>query len=119
MSRASTNEMNSSSQAGLESFGRFSDPAFLVLTSLSGGEKHGYALAKDIEDFSSTRLGPGTLYGVLARLEQRGLIEALPADDRRHPYRITGRGAEVLGAYASRLQHVAAVSNARLKLLGA
>ena len=45
---------------------------------------------------SGTRLGPGTLYGALARLERRGLIEPLPAEERRRPYRITGLGASVL-----------------------
>ena len=73
-------------------FGRFSDPALLILTSLAGGEKHGYAMMEDIEAMSGVRLGPGTLYGALSRLEQSGLIEALPADERRRPYKLTIRG---------------------------
>jgi DNA-binding PadR family transcriptional regulator len=73
-------------------FGRFSDPALLILTSLAGGEKHGYAMMEDIEAMSGVRLGPGTLYGALSRLEQSGLIEALPADERRRPYRLTTMG---------------------------
>ena len=64
-------------------FGRFSDPALLILASLAGGEKHGYAMMEDIEAMSGVHLGPGTLYGALARLEQSGLIQALPADDPR------------------------------------
>ncbi len=86
----------------------------MILTSLAGGSKHGYALLKDIEQFAGVTLGPGTLYGVLARLEESGLIEALPAQARRHPYRITGRGAEVLTAQLRRDQQVAQVGLARM-----
>ena len=68
----------------------------LILTSLAGGEKHGHALMKDIERFSGVRLGPGTLYKAMARLEDRGLIEALDPDARRRPYRITPTGVVIL-----------------------
>jgi len=64
----------------------------LILTSLADCPKHGYALILDIKEFAGLQLGPGTLYGALDRLEKLGLIEALPADDRRHPYRITSAG---------------------------
>ncbi len=70
--------------------------AVLILTSLAGGAKHGYALLKDVEEFAGVTLGPGTLYGVLARLEEAGLVDALPAQERRHPYEITDQGREVL-----------------------
>jgi DNA-binding PadR family transcriptional regulator len=73
-------------------FGRFSDPALLILASLAGGEKHGYGMMEDIEAMTGVHLGPGTLYGALSRLEQSGLIEALPADERRRPYKLTTRG---------------------------
>src|SRR5476649_654470 len=76
--------------------GRTQDPTILVLTSLTGGPKHGYAIIKDIEEMTGTVFGPGTLYGVLVRLEEEGLIIALPAEDRRRPYRITGAGSAVL-----------------------
>lgn len=72
------------------------DRGVLILTSLADGEKHGYALAADIEAFSGIKLGPGTLYGALVRLEEAGLIEALAMDDRRRPYRITQAGVELL-----------------------
>jgi DNA-binding PadR family transcriptional regulator len=72
--------------------GRQSEPAILILTSLASGSKHGYSLAKDIESFAGVVLGPGTLYGAITRLEERGLVEALPTDDRRQPYRITVGG---------------------------
>ncbi len=52
--------------------GRFAEPALLILVSLAGGDKHGYAMIEDIEQLKGMRLGPGTLYGALARLERRG-----------------------------------------------
>src|SRR5258706_14569921 len=67
----------------------FTEPVVLVLTSLADGPKHGYALAKDIESFAGIKLGPGTLYGALSRLEDRGGIEALPYEHRRRPYQMT------------------------------
>jgi DNA-binding PadR family transcriptional regulator len=95
----------------LAGLGRFADPAVLILSSLAGGDKHGYALIKDIDEFADVRLGPGTLYGALSRLEQRGLVEALAADERRRPYRLTARGAAALRAY---LQHARAVAEVGL-----
>ena len=74
---------------------RSTDPGLLVLSSLAGGPKHGYAITKDVEEVAGVRLGPGTLYGALSRLEERGLIEAMPSEDRRRPYRLTGDGSAV------------------------
>jgi DNA-binding PadR family transcriptional regulator len=73
--------------------GRFAEPSLYILVSLSGGPKHGYAIMTDVEEISGSPMGPGTLYGALARLERRGLIEALEPEDRRRPYRLTGLGA--------------------------
>src|ERR1035438_1257979 len=73
-----------------------SDPTLLVLASLAGGQKHGYAMMEDIERFAGARLGPGTLYGAITRLEERGWIRALESDDRRRPYAITGAGKQYL-----------------------
>ena len=78
------------------SFGRYAGPATLILSSLAGGAKHGYALTKDIESLAGVRLAPGTLYEALARLEGQGLIEALASDDRRRPYQLTAAGAAAL-----------------------
>jgi DNA-binding PadR family transcriptional regulator len=100
---------------GIKRLGRTQDPTILVLTSLTGGPKHGYSLIQDIEAMSGVSLGPGTLYGVLARLEEEGLVEALPADDRRRPYRITAHGAAVL---RDRLETISAVAQLGLKRLG-
>ena len=73
-----------------------SDRSVLILTSLADGPKHGYVLIKDVESFAGIRLGPGTLYSALAKLEEAGFVAALPADDRRRPYRITEAGREFL-----------------------
>jgi DNA-binding PadR family transcriptional regulator len=96
--------------------GRTQDPTLLVLTSLTGGPKHGYSLIQDIEAMSGVRLGPGTLYGVLARLEEEGLVEALVSKDRRRPYRLTAAGADVL---RDRLETLSAVARIGLARLGA
>ena len=85
---------------------RSTDPGLLVLTSLAEGPKHGYAITLDVEEFSGVKLGPGTLYGALSRLESRGLIEALPADDRRRPYRLTADGSAALEQELQQLQQV-------------
>jgi DNA-binding PadR family transcriptional regulator len=100
----------------MEELGRFADPSVLILTSLAGGPKHGYALIKDIEELASTTIGPGTLYAALARLESRKLIRALPEQDRRRPYEITANGADALRAY---LEHARRVAGAGLKRLAA
>ncbi len=93
----------------------FTEPVVLVLTSLADGPKHGYALAKDIESFAGIKLGPGTLYGALSRLEDRGWIEALPAEDRRRPYQITSAGAEHLAVHLRTARQVAATGLHRLE----
>jgi DNA-binding PadR family transcriptional regulator len=80
----------------LSAFGPFADPALLILASLAGGPKHGYAMMEDIAKMAGVHIGPGTLYGALARLEQRKWIEGLPSEDRRRPYRLTSAGAAVL-----------------------
>ena len=84
--------------------GHYSDPPLLVLASLAGGPKHGHAMIEDIARLCGTSLGPGTLYGAIARLEQQGWIKPLAAEDRRQPYRITAEGLRVLRAKLTRLQ---------------
>ena len=97
---------------------RAGDASVLILTSLADGPKHGYALLLDISEFAGLRLGPGTLYGALDRLEGLGLIESLPAEDRRHPYRITAAGAIALRQHLDSLERVSAVGRLRLGLGG-
>ncbi len=98
----------------LDDFGRFAEPALMVLISLAEAPKHGYAMTDDIERISGVRFGPGTLYGAITRLESRGLIERLESDDRRNPYRLTGLGARALRARLASLQAVARVGQRRL-----
>src|SRR6266852_9261978 len=84
--------------------GHYSDPPLLVLASLASGPKHGHAMIEDIASICGTRLGPGTLYGAIGRLERSGWIEPLPPEARRQPYRITVDGLRVLRAKLSTLQ---------------
>ena len=95
---------------------RPNDPTLLILTSLAAGPKHGHALAKDIDGFAGVHLGPGALYGAITRLEERGLIEPLPPDDRRRPYRITAAGAAALAEAVTDLRRIADVGAGRLGL---
>jgi DNA-binding PadR family transcriptional regulator len=100
--------------SGVGDLGRFAEPAVLVMMSLAEGAKHGYAITADVDSVTGIKLGPGTLYGAIARLEERGLIEALPAADRRRPYRLTGAGAEALRAHVATLERVVATGIERL-----
>jgi DNA-binding PadR family transcriptional regulator len=59
-------------------------------------------------------LGPGTLYAALARLEERGLIEAMPLVVRRRPYRLTAVGATVVAEQLRELSEFAQVGLRRL-----
>ena len=95
--------------------GRFAEPSLLILVSLSDGPKHGYAIMTDVEQATGRPLGPGTLYAALARLEERGLIEALPPEDRRRPYRLTAVGAANL---TEQLHGLSAFARHGLKQLG-
>ena len=101
---------------GMTEFGRFAEPTLYILVSLSDGPKHGYAIMTDVEALTGSPLGPGTLYGALARMEKRGLIEALEPVDRRRPYRITGLGVTTLRA---QLQGLAGFTRVGLDRLGA
>lgn len=98
---------------------RSNDTGLLVLSSLAAGPKHGYAIAQDIEEMASVRLGPGTLYGALSRLEANGLIEALSAEGRRRPYRITAEGARALEEELRSLERVVDTGLGRLHAAGA
>ncbi len=100
-----------------EKTGHYSDPPLLVLASLANGPKHGHAMIEDIACLCGTRLGPGTLYGAIARLEQQGWIEPLPPEERRQPYRITAAGLRVLAARLATLQQFTRAGLERLKAL--
>jgi DNA-binding PadR family transcriptional regulator len=99
-----------------KALGRTNEPGVLILTSLASGPKHGYALAKDIEEFAGVTLGPGTLYGAITRLEERGLIEATAGGSRRRPYRITADGRAALAGVVRDMRAIADEGAARLRL---
>ena len=72
---------------------------FHILLSLSGGERHGYGILKDVlhQTDNAVRLGPGTIYGTLQRLMESGWVEesdgpAAAVDERRRHYRLTRSG---------------------------
>jgi DNA-binding PadR family transcriptional regulator len=92
-----------------------SDPALLVLASLAEGEKHGYAMMEDIQRFAGLRLGPGTLYGAITRLEERGWIRPVSGDDRRQPYRITAEGKRHLEQEIATLDQIVKTASRRLR----
>jgi DNA-binding PadR family transcriptional regulator len=100
---------------GLAEFGRFSEPAMLVLVSLLDEDKHGYAISADIAALTGRQLGPGTLYGAISRLEEAGLITPLAGDGRRKPYALTDEGARVARAEVARLTAVANEAARRLR----
>ena len=112
--RSTRNVVETENDPGM---GHYSDPPLLVLASLANGPKHGHAMIEDIESMCGTRLGPGTLYGAIARLEQQGWIEPLPAEDRRQPYRITPNGLRVLRAKLTTLHQFAKAGLKRLEAL--
>jgi DNA-binding PadR family transcriptional regulator len=92
-----------------------SDPSLLVLASLADGDKHGYAIMEDIQAFAGVRLGPGTLYGAITRLEERGWIRPLASDDRRRPYRLTAEGRRYLREQLAGLSAVVKTGLRRLE----
>jgi DNA-binding PadR family transcriptional regulator len=91
------------------------DPTLLVLSSLADGDKHGYAIMEDIQRFAGLRLGPGTLYGAITRLEEREWIAPLDSGDRRRPYRITAAGRRHLQEQIASLSQVVKTAQKRLK----
>jgi len=92
-----------------------SDPTILILSSLAEGDKHGYAIMEDIQTFAGIRLGPGTLYGAISRLEDRGWIRAVRSQSRRQPYRITAEGSLELKRQLALFGQVVRTGNRRLK----
>lgn len=96
------------------------DAQMLVLTVLASGPLHGYAINTAIEELTGSRLGPGSLYGALSRLETRGLVEPDPGSDaddgRARTVRLTGAGRTAL---RTELEQMARVSRAGLRSLGA
>ena len=84
-------------------------------SSLAGGDKHGYALVKDVEEFAGVHLPPALSTKSFLAVEGRGLIVALEADERRRPYRLTAQGAAVLSEYITAQQRILKTGQSRLK----
>ena len=106
--------MDDAQQQGRISAGRANDPPVLILTSLASGPKHGYALMQDIEQFAGVRLGPGSLYGAIGRLEANGLIEPVGETGRTRPYRLTAAGRDALEGTVETLRALVGEATARL-----
>jgi DNA-binding PadR family transcriptional regulator len=90
------------------------DAQTLVLYALADGPLHGYAINTAIEQLTGQRLGPGSLYGALARLEAKQLIEPVDKTGRQRPVRLTPHGREVLERELRSMAHVAAAGLKRL-----
>jgi DNA-binding PadR family transcriptional regulator len=93
---------------------KLSSEALLILTSLADGTKHGYAIQQDIVRLSGRRLGPGSLYGAIARLEAAGYIVATEAEGPRRPYRLTASGSRALADAVEILRKVTTTATRRL-----
>ncbi len=90
------------------------DPVILILASLADGDKHGYAMMEDIERFAEVKLGPGTLYGAITRMVERGWIRPLESGDRRQPYTLTAAGRRVLQDQVASLDQVVRAARRRM-----
>jgi PadR family transcriptional regulator, regulatory protein PadR len=98
----------------------FTEPVFLILTSLAAQPRHGYALLQDIEHISGGRvtLSTGTLYGALRRLLEDGLIARFEQEDRsrdKQAYQLTAQGRRQLQAEVERLKQLTRAATARLR----
>lgn len=103
--------MNERMEKLLKSYIPLSEPSFLLLSSLVE-ERHGYGIMQRVAEITSGRvsLGAGTVYTILYKMEQDGLIEVISEVDRRKIYRITPVGKRILTAECSRLQELAAIA---------
>jgi DNA-binding PadR family transcriptional regulator len=86
-----------------------------ILLALADGEKHGYAVMREVESMTDgeVTMGPGTLYGAVKKMLSAGLIEETDQrpdpeidDERRRYYKTTGLGARVLDAETARLERL-------------
>jgi DNA-binding PadR family transcriptional regulator len=99
---------------------------FYILLALVDGEKHGYAIMKDVETQTSgkIKMGPGTLYGSLKRMQTAGLIEESGDrpdpeldDERRRYYRLSGLGQNVIKSESQRLAELVQVARQKHVLI--
>jgi DNA-binding PadR family transcriptional regulator len=95
--------------------GRFSDPELLILSSLAGGQKHGYAIMIDVSAFADVDLGPGTLYSAISRLVDMRWIEPCEASGRQRPYKVIPRGLQHLQEQLEEMRRLANFGLRRLR----
>ena len=88
-----------------------------MLTSLTGGPEHGYAIIKDIEEMTGTVFGPGTLYGVLVRLKKEGLARRVARRGSSFSNRIESPAARS-AVLTERLRSAMKVATIGLRRLG-
>ena len=115
-------ETLTAAQSNAEAFGPLTPSMFHVLLALAGDDLHGYAILKEVElrTGGKVRLSTGTLYGIIKRLLNDGLIVELrsrPAesedDERRRYYRLTPQGRQVATAEAERMDEILSVARSR------
>ncbi len=118
MPEMSTNDRGST----VEDLLPLSPAVFHILLALADGERHGYAIMREVSEQTAgkMRLGPGTLYGSIRRMLSDGMIEESEArpdpaldDERRRYYRLTPYGRRVAEAEAARLQALTRTAQAR------
>lgn len=109
---------------GLDAVLPLTPTVYHVLVSLASGPRHGYAIAKEVEELTEGRIvmGPGTLYGSLQRMQHLGLIEeaANPGEDglharRRRYHKMTPLGSAALRAESARLFRTVQLAQQRLR----
>ena len=108
-------------QSNSEAFGPLTPSMFHVLLALAGDDLHGYAILKEVElrTGGKVRLSPGTLYGIIKRLLNDGLIVELRSrpseadDERRRYYRLTPQGRQVATAEAERMDEILSIARSR------
>ena len=88
---------------------------FHILLALADGPLHGYAIMHAVEASADMRMGPGTIYGSLQRMEDAGLVRELTTlgDDRRRVFGLQPAGRRALEAEAQRLTRLAALVRAK------
>jgi len=99
------------------------EPTLYILLSLRGGEKHGYAILKEVHELSEgkVKLSTGTLYGALFRLLDQGLIEQIESTNGtrgKKAYRLTHAGLEVFDSEVSRMKHLLTSVNKQVQMTG-
>ena len=110
-----------------EAFLPLTPAVFHILLALADGERHGYGIMREIAERTqgTVRMGPGTLYGTIARMLGDGLIAVAderpdPAhdDERRRYYRLTELGRRVASAEALRLEQLVRLAHSKRVLYG-